>query len=133
MAEEKINKVQKKNILDLTRDACKIHNESENDIISISIIYRHKKNNNRKKNDFTIKGLNIQLYNHELMIIPNIREMDQCLRYSTSDDDARAGIAYDLVNNRKFTKEDAAKLMKCSLSSLNYLLGISKSKEDKIK
>lgn len=111
-----------KNIFDLAMEVCEYAGIDINEIIAISTIYRHKKNRNPKKNDFTIKGLNIQLYGHELIIIPNVRELKTMFHYVTNDNKARSVIAYDLINNKNFSKEDTAKLMKCSLKSVEYLL-----------
>ena len=118
-----MEKGERKNLMQLTEELCQISEMSVDDIVSSALIYRHKTdNNNPKRKPFTIKGLNVQFYGHILVIVPDVRDMDKYFKYNTSEKSARKEIANDLVNVRKFTHGDAAKLMKCSEGSIAHLL-----------
>ena len=122
------NQKERKTLIQLTEEVCKITETNADDIVSVGLVYRHKTEgaNNNKRKPFTIKGLNIQYYGHKLIIVPDVREPNTYLVYNTSEKSARKDIANDLVNTRKFTHEDAAKLMKCSPASIAHLLGEDK-------
>ena len=113
---------ERKNIMKLTEEICEISKTSVDDIVSTSLVYRHKADNTNKRKPFTIKGLNVQYYGHKLIIVPDVRNMNTYFVYNTSEKTARKEIANDLVNAHKFTNEDAAKLMKCSQASMTHLL-----------
>jgi hypothetical protein len=120
------NQKERKTLIQLTEEICKITETNADDIVSVGLVYRHKTDNGNKRKPFTIKGLNIQYYGHKLIIVPDVREPNTYMVYNTSEKSARKDIANDLVNTRKFTHEDAAKLMKCSQGSIAHLLGEDK-------
>lgn len=120
---------ERKNIVKLTEEICEISETSVDDIVSTGLVYRHKSDNaSPKKKPFTIKGLNVQYYGHKLIIVPDVRDISRYFVYNTAEKTARKDIAHDLVNVRKFTQEDAAKLMKCSQGSIAHLLSTTEEK-----
>lgn len=119
---------EKKNLVELTKEICEVSETPVDDVVSTGLVYRHKDDNNNKRRPFTIKGINVQFYGHKLIIVPDVRDMNTYFVYNTSEKTARVAIAKDLVNTRKFSYEDAAKLMKCSQGSMKYLLGVEENK-----
>lgn len=116
----------RKNIIDYTKELiARINSEdtlSESNIVSISFIYRNGKD--KKK----IKGLNVQAYGHQLFIVPDVNDMQNILIYITHDEgmpneDCRRSIFEDLIENKHYSRTDAAKLMKCSAATVNRILG----------
>lgn len=116
----------RKNIIDYTKELITaIGNEdtlSESNIVSITFIYRNGKD--KKK----IKGLNVQAYGHQLFIVPDVNDMNNIYNYITHDEgmaneECRHSIFYDLVEMKHYSRTDAAKLMKCSVATVNRILG----------
>lgn len=119
---------ERKNLVQLTEEVCKVSETSVDDVVSSALVYRHKNDNPNKKKPFTIKGINVQFYGHMLIIVPDVRNMSEYFVYHTAEQNARRAIADDLINIKKFSQEDAAKLMKCSKGAIVRLLGVEDNK-----
>lgn len=115
----------RKNIIDYTKELINVVGDDsldEGSIVSISFIYRNGKD--KKK----IKGLNVQAYGHMLYIVPDVNDIKTVYNYITHDEgmaneDCRRSIFEDLIDNKHYSRTDAAKLMKCSVATVNRILG----------
>lgn len=112
---------EKKNLLQYTSEVLEKLELDPNNCVSTSYVYRF--GNDKKK----IRGLNIQMYGHKLIIVPDIRHLDKSFDYLThseemSDTDQKKKIFEDLLSHG-FTQIDVAKLMKCSQGTVSRILG----------
>lgn len=116
--------MENKNIFTFTEEVVKDFDGKIEDVVSVSFIYRSTGKVSRKTNKpINIKGLNIQMYGHVLIIVPDVNNTKEYYQYNTSDRDSRTTIVKDLIENKGFTQVDVAKLMKCSATSIARLLG----------
>lgn len=113
--------VEKKNLLQYTLEVLEKLELSADECVSTSFIYRF--GSDKRK----IRGLNIQLYGHILIIIPDIRDVSKFFKYQThvedvNDNETKKKIFTDLMANG-FNQVDVAKLMKCSHGTVSRILG----------
>ena len=113
--------VERKNLIQYTTEVLEKLELSADECVSTSFIYRF--GNDKKK----IRGLNIQLYGHVLIIIPDVRDITKSFKYQTHvedvhDNETKKKIFTDLMNNG-FSQIDVAKLMKCSQGTVTRILG----------
>lgn len=117
--------MEKKNIINYTEELIEAVNDETvtiDNVVSVSFIYRSGSDKKKK-----IKGLNVQLYGHKLLIVPDVNDMSTYYAYVThkegqSDEMCRKNIFMDLINEKKYSRAGAAKLMKCSVGTVNRLL-----------
>lgn len=112
--------VEKKGLVQYTIELLEKINLDPNECVATSFVYRV--GSDKKK----IRGLNVQLYGHILIIVPDIRNLDTFYKYQTHidgvlDNDQKKKIFEDLMS-KKFSQIDVAKLMKCSTGTVTRIM-----------
>lgn len=101
-------------LLDKCVEAKVIEDNNPEKLVSTSFIYRTEGTGDNKK---TIIGLNVQLYGHILVIVPNIYQLEEFYTYSTKEKNHRADIVKDLTS-KGFSDISIAKFLRCSVASI---------------
>lgn len=105
-------------ILDKCVEAKVIEDNNPDRLVSISFVYRTDGIGDNKK---TIIGMNVQMYGHILVIVPDIYHIDRFYNYSTKEKNHRTTISKSLIN-AGFTQLDIAKFLRCSQTSISNAL-----------
>lgn len=118
------------NICDATKAVLDLIERSWDDVVSVTFIYTPSSNtnNNDDAKSYNMKGLNIQLYGHGLVIVPDIKDISTYYMYSTKTESDRRHIATDLTQARGYSNIQVAKMMKCSPSTVNHLVNNTDNK-----
>ena len=117
------------NICDATQAVLDLMQRSWDDVVSVTFIYTPASNNSQDDGKtYNIKGLNIQLFGHGLVIVPDIKDIATYYMYTTKTEADRRHIAIDLTQARGYSNIQAAKMMKCSPSTVNHLINDTDNK-----
>ena len=119
------------NICDATKVVLDLIQRSWDDVVSVTFIYTPSSSTNNNNDDtksYNMKRLNIQLYGHGLVIVPDIKDTITYYMYSTKTEADRRHIAIDLTQARGYSNIQVAKMMKCSPSTVNHLINNTDNK-----
>lgn len=117
------------NICDATQAVLDLMQRSWDDVVSVTFIYTPASTNSQDDGKtYNIKGLNIQLFGHGLVIVPDIKDIATYYMYTTKTEADRRHIAIDLTQARGYSNIQAAKMMKCSPSTVNHLINDTDNK-----
>lgn len=111
------------NICVSTEKVLKTVGRTWDDVIATTFVYIPEK---KDDNEVITRGLNLQLFGHVLIIVPNTNEPGTYHMYTTKNSIDRNHIINDLIG-RGYSVVQVAKMMKCSTGTVNHVLGMSKS------
>jgi hypothetical protein len=111
---------EKKDLFELSGEILSKLEINTKDCVSTTFVFRTDDKNHK------IKGLNIQMYGHVLIIVPDIKTPDTYYKYLThvdkvNDSDTKRTIFEDLLS-KGYTQIDVAKLMKCSHGTVTRIM-----------
>lgn len=111
---------EKKGLFELSAEILDKLEINTKDCVSTTFVFRTDDKSHK------VKGLNIQLYGHILIIVPDIKKPDTYYKYLThvdkvNDNETKKKIFEDLLS-KGYTQIDVAKLMKCSQGTVARIM-----------
>ena len=108
------------NICVSTEKVLKTVGRTWDDVIATTFVYIPDTKDNT---EITKRGLNLQLFGHVLIIVPDTNIPTVYHMYTTKNTIDRNHIINDLIG-RGYSVTQVAKMMKCSTATVNHVLSI---------
>ena len=107
------------NISQCTEKVLETIGRTWDDVIATTFIYVPSSDN-----DGSTRGINLQLFGHVLIIVPDMNDPTSYYMYTTKNTIDRNHIINDLIS-RGYSQIQVAKMMKCSPGTVNHVMSIT--------